>query len=105
MVDGKRRITASGRGVLDGGRRGPRAAPRFLHRGRADITSAAGVGHAIRRHELALEERLDPAQVIVRVVSLGLQPGHGGFGGGTLLLGAGDLCGRRRQVGLAAADL
>jgi len=80
LVDGKRRIATRGHGVLDRGGRGPGASPRFLDRGRAGVTSAASVGHAIRRHELALEERLDTAQVIVRVVGLCLQSGHGRFG-------------------------
>ena len=79
--------------MLDRGRRRARAPPRFLERSRAGVTAAAGVRHAIRRHESALEERLDPAQVIVCVDSLSLQLGHGRFGRRSLLLGARELSG------------
>src|SRR6185436_16794848 len=60
LVDRKGRITASGHGVVDRGGSGPRASSRFLQRGRADVTSATGLGHAIRRHEPALEQWLHP---------------------------------------------
>jgi len=62
LVDGKRRIAASGHGVLDGGRGARGRAATLLECGPAGVTSAAGIGHAVRRHELTLEERLDPAR-------------------------------------------
>jgi hypothetical protein len=105
LVDGKHRIAASGDGVVDRGGGSARASPPFLERGRARVTSAPSFGDAVRRHEPALEERLDPAQVILRVIGLGLQLEHGRFGGRTLLLGANLLRSRRRQGGLAATDL
>jgi len=94
LLDSKRRIAASGHRVLDRGRRGPRAASCFLDRGRGCVAFGAGVGHVIRRHGLPFEERLDPAQIVVRVVSLGLHPGHRRFGRRSLLLGARELSGR-----------
>jgi len=96
---------ALGHVVFDGRLRRAKPALCFLHRCRARIPATAGLGHLIGGHKLTIHEALDTVQVVLGVVSLGLELGDHRFCGSPLLTTAGSSSCRCRQACLAASNL